>query len=149
MTASSVFTPEWLRAYAEEWNEDTSFVQTLADAGFSARVAYGLPDEAGPRVCLLVENGRAKPGEPGTGDEPEWDLRADDGQWSAWFQEPPGLFALGVAFTNRALHFRSGDYPSMIKNPPIAGSFVHSFILMSRAFERVNKNCGTVGEKPA
>ena len=149
MTANSVFSREWLSAYADEWNRDEAFVQTLLEAGFSARVAYGLPDEVEPRVCLLVENGHATPTDLKSAEAADWDLRAEDAQWCEWFRQPPGLFALGLAFTNRGLHFRSGDYPSMVKNPPIAGSFVHSFLLMSRAFERVNTNCGTVGEKPA
>lgn len=149
MTMNSVFTADWARAYAEEWNRDSAFVQTLAEAGFSGRVAYGVPDESQPRVCLDVRNGKAVVVKPKPNELSDWDLRANDEQWRQWLSQPPGLFALGIAFTGRGLQFRSGDYPSMIKNPPIAGSFVHSFVLMSRAFARVSDACPPVGDKPA
>lgn len=149
MTTSSVLTRDWVQAYVDEWNDDASFVETLAEAGFSARVAYGMSDEAGPRAVLKVHNGRVVQAEPMSEKPTDWDLRADNDQWRRWLQEPPGLFALGIAFTSRGLQFRSGDYSSMIKNPPIAGSFVHSFVLMSRAFQRVNIDCPSFGDTPA
>lgn len=147
MGQKTVLSPEWLNEYADEWNRDKEFVDVLCDVGFTGNVAYGFPDEKEPRFCLTVVDGKASPFDCDKLDSVDWDLRASDGQWASWFESPPGLFALGVAYTGKGLQFQSGDYPSMIKNPPIASSFVQSFVLMSRAYKRIVSRNASAEEK--
>ena len=132
-----VFSAEWLEVLRIEWNRREGLSSQLRQVGFSSVVAFGLPQEEQPRAYLVIRNGEideAKKQSPGL---PQWDLRADESQWQSWFSEPPGLLALGMAFTNRSLQFRHGNYPAMIKDPLMAESFVRSFALMSRAQKKL------------
>ncbi|MCK5724985.1 MAG: hypothetical protein KAI84_20785, partial [Gammaproteobacteria bacterium] len=59
-------------------------------------------------------------------------LRASKENWQKWFKKPPGMMALGMAYTSRQLKFKKGDYVSMIKDPRMAGPFLKSFTVMAR-----------------
>ncbi len=129
----TVFSIEWLELLRQEWNRREGLSDQLRQVGFSSVVAFGVPQEEQPRAYLVIRNGEIDEVKKLASDLPQWDLRADESQWQAWFSEPPGLIALGMAFTNRSLQFRHGNYPAMIKDPLMAESFVRSFALMSKA----------------
>lgn len=132
-----VFSAEWLEVLRIEWNRREGLSSQLRQVGFSSVVAFGLPQEEQPRAYLVIRNGEIDEAKKQSSGLPQWDLRADESQWQSWFSEPPGLLALGMAFTNRSLQFRHGNYPAMIKDPLMAESFVRSFALMSRAQKKL------------
>lgn len=132
-----VFSTEWLEMLQIEWNRKEGLSSQLRQVGFSSVVAFGLPQEEQPRAYLVIRNGEIDEAKKQSLGLPQWDLRADESQWQSWFSEPPGLLALGMAFTNRSLQFRHGNYPAMIKDPLMAESFVRSFALMSRAQKKL------------
>ena len=61
----------------------------------------------------------------------DWDLRASRDTWEGWRKSPPGMMALGMAYTTGKLRFVKGDYLAMLKNPDMAAPFVRSFGVMS------------------
>lgn len=122
----------WLRAYSMAWNEEPGLRGALARVGFTARIGYGLIDEALPRGVLTVVEGVVIAAGPPDGTPLDWDLRARLTTWEQWLQRPPGLIALGAAYTIGELRFMAGDYAGMIKNPRLAGPFVKSFQVMTR-----------------
>jgi len=133
----AVFSTEWLEVLRKEWNRKDGLSGQLRQVGFSSVVAFGVPQEEQPRAYLVIRNGEIDEVKTLAADRPQWDLRAEESQWQSWFSEPPGLLALGMAFTNRSLQFRHGNYPAMIKDPLMAESFVRSFALMSRAQKKL------------
>lgn len=133
----AVFSTEWLEVLRKEWNRKDGLSGQLRQVGFSSVVAFGVPQEEQPRAYLVIRNGEIDEVKKLASDQPQWDLRAEESQWQSWFSEPPGLLALGMAFTNRSLQFRHGNYPAMIKDPLMAESFVRSFALMSRAQKKL------------
>ncbi|MCK4708094.1 MAG: hypothetical protein KAU21_05705, partial [Gammaproteobacteria bacterium] len=66
------------------------------------------------------------------GESVNWDLRADPEDWQKWFDKPPGMVMLGMAYTSRKLKFNQGLYAAMLKDPRMAGPFVKSFAVMGR-----------------
>jgi hypothetical protein len=58
-----------------------------------------------------------------------WDLRALPEWWLDKVQSPPGYSGLGGAYMWGTLKFEIGNYSAMMKNPSMAGPFVHSFSL--------------------
>ncbi len=128
------FTERWLASLREEWNRPGGLGDELEKIGFDSVVAFGLPDEDAPRACLVIRAGHIVEASAGDCREAEWDIRASRAQWLAWLREPPGLLAIGMAFTSGALSIRRGDYAAMIKDPVMAEMFVTSFAVMSRAY---------------
>ncbi len=133
--SEDLFSDGWLAALMAEWNRPGGLGDELEKIGFDSVVAFGLPDEAAPRACLVIRAGHIVEARGGDCDEPDWDIRAGRAQWLAWLAEPPGLLALGMAFTSGALQIRRGDYAAMIKDPVMAEMFVTSFAVMARAYQ--------------
>ncbi len=130
------FSRDWLDHLKEQWNRKDGLAEQLRAAQFDSVVAFGLLDEEAPRAFLVIRNGEVREVATRCDDDPDWDLRADPKQWERWLNDPPGLFALGMAFTTRSLQFRRGNYPAMIKDPLMAESFKKSFMLMAEAHRR-------------
>ncbi len=137
---SAVFSKDWLDHLKEQWNRKDGLAEQLRAARFDSIVAFGLVDEEAPRAFLVIRNGAVQEVATSSDDDPDWDLRADRQQWERWLNDPPGLFALGMAFTTRSLQFRRGNYPAMIKDPLMAESFKKSFMLMAEAHRRSRRH---------
>ncbi len=135
---SDVFSRDWLDYLKETWNQEDGLAEQLRMAHFNSIVAFGLLDEDSPRAFLVIRDGEVREVSTCSDDDPDWDLRADRTQWERWLNDPPGLFALGMAFTTRSLQFRRGNYPAMIKDPLMAESFKKSFMLMAEAYQRTS-----------
>jgi hypothetical protein len=132
-----MFSKLWLNELKDSWNQKDGLAEQLQAAQFDSVVAFGLVDEDSPRAFLVIRNGQVSEVATQSMEAPDWDLRADSQQWESWLNDPPGLFALGMAFTTRSLQFRRGNYPAMIKDPLMAESFKKSFVLMAEAHKRV------------
>ncbi|RMF84392.1 MAG: SCP-2 sterol transfer family protein [Nitrospirae bacterium] len=130
---AELFSPEWMKAFGEEWNKEPGLAEALGKIGFNSVIAYGFDDEVEPRGVLVVENGKVTyAGPPRDGDQFNWDLRAKKKNWEKWLSKPPGMAGLGMAYTTRKLKFEIGDYTAMIKDPRMAPPFVKSFVVMGR-----------------
>lgn len=130
---SELFSPEWMESYMNAWNEEPELCDALADINFNSVIGYGFPDDAQPRGVIIVENGKATSAGAYDGQEMNWDLRAKQAQWEKWMSKPPGMAGLGMAFTTGKIKFKVGDYAAMLKDPRMAGPFIKSFSVMSRA----------------
>ncbi len=130
---AELFSNEWFQNYQQAWNAEPELSDALANIGFNSTIAYGFDDEDDPRGMVRVEHGRVVQSGPVNGQTPNWDLRASRENWRKWMQKPPGMMALGVAYTSRKLKFRLGDYGAMVKDPRMAGPFIKSFAVMGRA----------------
>ncbi|RMG29053.1 MAG: SCP-2 sterol transfer family protein [Gammaproteobacteria bacterium] len=130
---AELFSEEWMKSFAEKWNADPELGGALEKIGFNSVIAYGFDGEDKPRGYLKVENGKVVEAGTYTDQELNWDLRATPEQWQKWLSKPPGMMALGMAYTSRKLKFNVGDYASMIKDPRMAGPFIHSFAVMAQA----------------
>jgi len=137
---SAMFSTDWLNHLKDSWNRKDGLADQLRTAHFDSVVAFGLLDEEAPRAFLVIRDGEVREVATRREDEPDWDLRADRQQWERWLNDPPGLFALGMAFTTRSLQFRRGNYPAMIKDPLMAESFKKSFALMAEAHRRSRRH---------
>ncbi len=129
---SELFAEPWMLKLVEEWNREPELAGELSNVGFNSSIAYGFVDEEKPRAVLVIENGRAISGEVYSNQEVNWDLRASKENWLQWLSKPPGMLALGMAYTSKNLRFNKGDYTAMIKDPRMAGPFVKSFAVMAR-----------------
>jgi hypothetical protein len=122
-----------MKSFMDHWNAEPELSDALAQIGFNSVIGYGFDGEDQPRGVLSVENGKAVAAGSYAGESMNWDIRASEDQWRKWMSKPPGMMALGVAFTSRKMKFVVGDYTSMIKDPRMAGPFVKSFSVMGRA----------------
>ena len=129
---SEMFSASWMQSFKQAWNNDKDLTGELQKIGFNSTIAYGLDGEAQPRGVIVVENGQVSHADAYNGEEVNWDLRTSADLWNKWFSEPPGMMALGMAYTTRKLKFEKGDYASMIKDPRMAGPFIRSFIVMGK-----------------
>lgn len=131
---TKLFSDDWLDALQSEWNRDDALISVLENANFSALIAFGLLEEQTARVCITVSEGRIVSVVNGAAVQQavDWDLRASEQLWQEWRQTPPGLLALGMAYSTQQLKILAGDYVSMLKDPLMADSFVKSFEIMSR-----------------
>lgn len=129
---AELFSADWLAGFQNKWNEDPELAGELEQIGFSSVIAYGYDDKDTPEAVIVVNNGKIVAAGPYNGEEINWDLRAPREQWDAWMSKPPGLMAIGLAYTSRKLRFKIGDYAAMVKDPRMAGPFVRSFALMAQ-----------------
>lgn len=129
---AELFSGDWMRAFMDAWNRDAELSADLARIGFSSVIGYGFDAEEHPRAVLVVDSGRATSVAAFAGQTLNWDLRATAEQWQAWKSKPPSLMGLGLAYTQRKLRFKQGDYAAMVKDPRLAGPFVRSFEVMAR-----------------
>jgi len=129
---ADIFSAQWMQKMMDEWNEEPELANELSNIGFNSTIAYGFDNEDEPRGVLVIEKGKAVIGTPFSDQEFNWDLRASKEDWQKWFKKPPGMMALGMAYTSRKLRFKKGDYVAMIKDPRMAGPFLKSFTVMAR-----------------
>lgn len=127
-----LFSPEWMVRFRDAWNAEPALAGALGKIGFDSNIGYGFRGEPQPRALLVVENGRAVDAKAYDGEPLDWDLRADPETWVGWFEEPPGMVSLGMAYASSQLQFVIGDYVTMIKEPSMAGPFMKSFSVMAR-----------------
>ncbi len=130
---AELFSEEWMNSFLEAWNIEPDLSDALEKINFNSTIGYGFDDEDNPRGVIQIENGKAVSAGPYSGEELNWDLRASEGNWGKWMSKPPGMVALGMAYTSRKLKFKVGDYGAMIKDPRMAGPFIKSFTAMSKA----------------
>lgn len=131
MSSPDLFTPAWAQSFEQAWNSEPAVVEPLARAGFNASIGYGLIDAEQPALVIHIQGGRIIRTAPPSGEKLDWDLRASRETWEGWRKNPPGLMALGMAYTTGKLKFLRGDYLTMIKNPELAAPFVRSFGVMA------------------
>jgi hypothetical protein len=129
---AELFSEEWMNGFKEHWNAEPELSDALAQIGFNSVIGYGFDGEEKPTGVLKVENGKAVSAGNYNGEELNWDIRASEDQWRKWIAKPPGMMALGMAFTSRKMKFIVGDYSAMIKDPRMAGPFIKSFSVMGR-----------------
>lgn len=129
---ADIFSAQWMQKMMDEWNKEPELANELSNIGFNSTIAYGFDNEDEPRGVLILEEGAAVLGTIFVDQEFNWDLRASKENWQKWFKKPPGMMALGMAYTSRQLKFKKGDYVSMIKDPRMAGPFLKSFTVMAR-----------------
>ncbi len=128
---SDLFNDAWMKGFMDEWNDESSLSDALAEINFSSTIGYGFPGDDQPTGVLVVENGKASAAGAYNGEDLNWDIRASEDQWNKWMSKPPGMMGLGTAFTTRKMVFAIGDYTAMIKDPRMAGPFIKSFSVMS------------------
>lgn len=128
----NIFSEQWMQKLMQEWNSEPELANDLANIGFNSTIAYGFENEEEPRGVLVIEKGKAVSGAVFTEQNVNWDLRASRDNWQKWFNQPPSMMGLGMAYTARKLKFNKGDYTSMIKDPRMAGPFLRSFTVMGR-----------------
>jgi len=129
---ADLFSNEWADAYKDAWNSDEDITSSLARAGFSSVVAFGLPDDDVPAFVMTIQNGTVSSINTAAVDDIKWDIRATMDDWISLIIKPPGLMRLGIAYTSRKLRFKKGDYATMVRDPSLAAAFVKSFALMGK-----------------
>jgi putative sterol carrier protein len=129
---ADIFAEQWMQKLVDEWNKEPELANELSNIGFDSTIAYGFENEDEPRAVLVIKKGKAVSGDVFSHQEFNWDLRASKEDWQKWFNKPPGMMALGMAYTSRKLKFKKGDYTAMIKDPRMAGPFIKSFTVMGR-----------------
>ena len=127
-----IFSDQWMQKLMQEWNNEPELASDLANIGFNSTIAYGFKSEEEPRAVLVIEKGKAVLAGNFNQETFNWDLRASKDDWKKWFNKPPGMMALGMAYTSQRLKFNKGDYSSMIKEPRMAAPFLKSFVVMGR-----------------
>jgi len=127
-----IFGEKWMRKYMQEWNKEPGLTKELGIIKFNSIIAYGFINEDSPRAVIQVCKGKVVSAGDYDDEAVNWDLRADPEHWHEWMSNPPGMMALGMAYSSRALKFMSGDYASMIKDPRMAVPFIKSFDVMGR-----------------
>ena len=123
---------EWINGLKDGWNNTPEVSDKLAEINFNSVIACGFKNEDKPRCVFIVENGKATSAGLYNGEELDWDMRADEGNWVKWSKKPLTMTSMGMAVATGKLKFAVGDFKAMIKNPSMAGPFVKSFSLMTQ-----------------
>jgi hypothetical protein len=129
---ADLFSPEWMRAFGDQWNAEPDLAEALAKIHFNSVIGYGFENEPTPLGVLTVEAGRVVSAGAYDGQKLNWDLRADRDHWQQWKTKGLNMMGLSMAYISRKLQFRVGDYTAMIKDPRMAGTFIKSFSVMKR-----------------
>jgi len=129
---ADLFSPEWMRAFGDQWNTEPDLAEALAKIHFNSVIGYGFEHDPTPLGVLTVEAGRVVSAGSYDGQKLNWDLRADRDHWQQWKTKGLNMMGLSMAYISRKLQFRVGDYTAMIKDPRMAGPFIKSFSVMSR-----------------
>ena len=129
---ADLFSAEWMKKFADEWNSEPDLGDALAKIGFNSTIGYGFTGDDAPLGVLVVENGKATSGEAYNGQEMNWDLRASKESWEKWKTKGIGMAGLGMAYASGKLKFKVGDYKAMVKDPRMAGPFIKSFSVMGK-----------------
>lgn len=129
---ATMFDQEWVNGFASRWNNAPEMTGPLGQAKFNSIIGFGYKDEELPRATFHVQDGKvahattARSGEVAY----DWDLRADPERWEAWRRNPLTIMSLGVAVSQGAIQFKSGDYRGMIRRMHLAKPFLHFFTLL-------------------
>ena len=78
---SELFSDSWMKQLQAKWNASEEIITPLADAGFSARIAYGFKGEDKARGLLVIKDGVVSSAGDYDGEEVDWDLRAAPDRW--------------------------------------------------------------------
>jgi len=127
---AELFSDDWMVKFQEVWNKEPELSGELEKIGFNSVIGYGFDGEADPVGVVTVENGKVVSSGKYNGEELNWDLRAHVDNWQKWIKSPPGMMALGMAYTTRKLKFNKGDYSAIIRDPRMTGPFIKSFAVM-------------------
>ena len=130
---ADMFSDEWMKSFAEQWNGEPELSDALAQIGFNSTIGYGFAGEDAPTGVIVVENGKATSAGAYNGEALNWDLRASADSWEKWVAKGIGMMGLGTAYATGKLKFAIGDYTAMIKDPRMAAPFIKSFSVMGRA----------------
>jgi len=130
---ADLFSDEWMKSFMDQWNAEPGLADALAQISFNSVIGYGFQGEDQPRGVLTVETGKATAAGAYNGETLNWDIRCSPDHWNKWLAKPPGMMGLGTAFATGKMKFKVGDYSAMIKDPRMAGPFIKSFLVMSRA----------------
>lgn len=128
----SMFTEDWMKQYAEAWNNEPGLADALEQINFDSVIGYGFENDDTPLGFIDVQNGKVVESGSYDGQDLNWDLRASEDNWSKFVKKPPSMIGLGIAYTTKKLKFTKGDYSAMIKNPRMAKPFIKSFGVMSK-----------------
>jgi len=120
-------------SFIAQWNADAELVESLQEIEFGSNIGYGIEGEDDARMVLTVENGIATAASIYEGQSLNWDIRCTEEQWKKWISDPPGVLALGLAFSSGKIKFKIGDYDSMLKDPRMTAPFIRHFAVMGRA----------------
>jgi putative sterol carrier protein len=129
---SDLFSDAWMKKFQQEWNNEGELSDALAKIEFSSVIGYGFKGDNQAQGYIKVENGKVTEAASYDGQELNWDMRADEGNWKKWLSKELGMAGLGMAVTTGKLKFNSGDFKAMIKDPRMATPFVKSFTVMGR-----------------
>jgi hypothetical protein len=129
---SQLFSRDWMQKFMHEWNNEPAISKELAQIKFNSNIAYGFKSDGDPVGVLVVAKGKVISAGEYDGEDLNWDLRAESEDWQEWLTYPPGMIAIGMAYTSRKLKFNQGDYAAMLKDPRMAGPFIKSFAVMAR-----------------
>lgn len=113
---------EWIKAYADEWNQNDDLRKGLKD--FSASIKYYIAGNSGG-VHLIVENGEAK--EAGKADQSKYDFEL----WATlenWKKLARGDMGPRAAMLTKRLSFKG----SMITAMKYMSEFEGSLKMMSK-----------------
>jgi hypothetical protein len=103
MVMVEIFAEQWMRKFMDEWNKETELASELLNLNFNSTIAYGFAQDENPRGILVIKNGQAISGTAFDKQPCNWDLRASKESWQKWLSKPPGMMALGMAYTAREL----------------------------------------------
>ncbi len=129
---AELFSDGWMKAFMNEWNNESELSGELEKIGFNSVITYGFAGEEQPKGVITIENGRVVSAGAYNGETPNWDLRASEDSWQKWIDKGLGMVGLGTAYAMGKLKFKVGDYGAMIKDPRMAGPFIKSFNVMGR-----------------
>ena len=129
---AELFSEEWMSSFQLIWNEDPELKDALAEIDFNSVIGYGFPDDDQATGYIDVQKGEIVSCGSYSGQELNWDIRAEPKNWNKWLSDGIGMAGLGTAFTFGKMKFKVGDYKSMLKDPRMAGPFIKSFGAMGK-----------------
>ena len=129
---TDLFSPEWMKAFGEQWNAEPDLADALTKIHFNSVIGYGFECDPNPMGVLIIEEGKVVSAGAYEGQKLNWDLRSDRTHWERWKTKGLDMMGLSMAYVSRKLQFRVGDYTAMIKDPRMAAPFIKSFTVMSR-----------------
>lgn len=129
---ADLFSDEWMKKFQQEWNNEPELSDALQKIEFNSVIGYGFKGDDKAAGFIKVENGKVTDAGSYDGQDLNWDMRADDGNWKKWFEKDMGMAGLGMAVTTGKLKFNAGDFKAMVKDPRMATPFVKSFTVMGK-----------------
>jgi len=125
-----MFSDSWLTRFLQLWNKNIEIVSLLKQENFSAKIGYGLVDDQSPLFVLVVNTGRLVSIRRYRDQPLDWDIRASTDDWKLLIENPPSISQLGLAYTQKRLICRQGNYSLLMKNSNLSKAFSCSFKIM-------------------